>query len=915
MQQLSSLRLPSGETAYTQEYIQSLRDADKRHPDRLKIIAQRGGQEDMLAIDADIKICGGSRGGPLLVDTKVVTPFGYRRIGDLKAGDIISGTDGGMQRVVYRKDHGKLPAYKLKFVDGSEVVASYDHLWNVRKTCYRSKKRILNGLSLNDDYRVWTTQMIVDHLTKQKSGEIKNSRLLIPLCEPVKFTRSFGGRGHYRPTSSPYVIGAILGDGCITDNIKIGSYDAMLCSADTEIVEEFENAGLDMSNYAQKENSAACDYRIKDEELKNDLEGLNLYSHDAFSKSVPDYYKFGTVETRWAILQGLMDTDGTVDKRGHCTFATVSEQLAKDVKFLVNSLGGLATISKHENHYIKDGVRIEASDYYDVYIRINHSERMFRLPRKKELCTEYNGGVSELGRRIVDFEYVGEQECCCIAVNNTNSLFMVEDFIVTHNSKSFSSLMEVLKDIKSPDFHAVILRNEKDDLQSLVTDSYKLFSQFGTYNKSQNDMTWNFQAGGWLKFSYYAGAFQDFKTRFQGRQYAYVCIDEGTQCPYRKFKYLLTNNRNAARLRNRFWITCNPDPESWVRKFIEWWIDDDGYIIPERNGVIRYCFMDGDTPDSIFWGDTREEVYEQCGTIIDRLWKPSYADLGYTKLDMFIKSVTFVRADVSENIKLISTDASYIANLAQQDEEQRMRDLEANWNYKSAGDDMIKMDDLEAVFDNAEQRGDGIHRASADIAFTGGDNFVMWHWVGFHCVDLVVCRLDPKTLVSVVQAKLEEWGVAEANFTYDMQGIGQYFKGFFPDAVPFNNQAAPMATSRSEEAGVRSLYKDLKSQCAWLFYKRIKDRAISIDPDLLERKYSGNGFEKWTLRQVLMRERKMLRRDDDSSDSAFRLIKKKVAKKYVGHSPDFFESWFYIMIFTLIRKKNKNIKGLWMLTT
>ena len=56
-------------------------------------------------------------------------------------------------------------------------------------------------------------------------------------------------------------------------------------------------------------------------------------------------------------------------------------------------------------------------------------------------------------------------------------------------SKSFSSLMEVLKDIKNPDFHAVILRNEKDDLQSLVTDSYKLFSQFGTYNKSQNDMT------------------------------------------------------------------------------------------------------------------------------------------------------------------------------------------------------------------------------------------------------------------------------------------------------------------------------------------------------------------------------------------------------------------------------------------
>ena len=913
METFTGLKLDNGAPVYTQEYIQSLRDADRKHPDRLKIVAQRGGQERMLSINADIKIVGGSRGGPLLVDTKVVTPFGYRRIGDLKQGDIISGTDGGIQRVVYRKDHGKLPAYKLRFVDGSEVIASYDHLWNVRKTCYRSKKRIINGLSINDDYRVWTTQMIVEHLTKQKSGEIKNSKLLIPLCEPIKFTRSWGNR-HYKPSSSPYVIGAILGDGCITDNIKKGSYDATLCSADEGIVKEFENAGIDMSNYAQKQGSTACDYRIKDNRLRNDLEGLKLYGCDAFNKAVPDFYKFGSIDTRWAILQGLMDTDGTVDKRGHCSFATVSEQLAKDVKFLVNSLGGLATVNKHENHYVKNGERIEASDYYDVYIRINQSERMFRLPRKKALCTEYNGGVSELGRRIIDFEYVGEQECCCIAVNNTNSLFMVNDFIVTHNSKSFSSLMEVLKDIKNPDFHAVIVRKEKDDLQSLITDSYKLFSQFGTYNKSQNDMTWNFTNGGWLKFSYYSRSFQDFKDRFQGRQFAYICIDEGTQCPYKKFKYLLTNNRNAAHIRNRFWITCNPDPESWVRKFIDWWVDEDGYIIPERDCVIRYCFMDGDTPDSIYWGNTREEVYEQCSHLIDRLWnkyRDSYEPLGYTKYDVFIKSATFIRADVSENIKLISTDPSYIANLAQQDEEQRMRDLEANWNWKAAGDDLIKMADMEAIFENAEQEGDGIDRASADIAFTGGDNFVMWHWKGSHIKDLVVLRLDAKTLVSCIQTKLREWGVEECNFTYDLQGIGQYLKGFMPEAVPFNNQAAPMAKNKKEQEGVKYLYKNLKSQCAWLFYRLVKDKGLSIDKGLLDRKFSGDGFKNWTLRQILQKERKMLRRDENGDDKGFNLLAKTKAKKYVGHSPDFFESLIYMMIFSLTKTKNKNIKGLW----
>lgn len=477
--------------------------------------------------------------------------------------------------------------------------------------------------------------------------------------------------------------------------------------------------------------------------------------------------------------------------------------------------------------------------------------------------------------------------------------------------KSWTLLMESLYDIKNPDFHALIVRNEKDDLQSLVSDAYRVYSQFGTYNKSQNDMTWNFDNGGWLKLSYYSGAYEDFKTRFQGRQYAFIGIDEGTQCPYNKFKYLLTNNRNASGIRNRFWITCNPDPESWVRKFIDWWVNDDGYIDPDKDGIVRYCFMDGDTPDQIYWGDTRQEVYEKCSSIIDGLWKDTYADLGYTKLDMFIKSVTFIRADVSENVKLLTTDASYIANLAQQDEEQRMRDLEANWNWKAAGDDMVKREDLEAVFDNPVQAGDGVHRASADIAFTGGDNFVMWHWVGNHTQDLVVMRLDSRTVVSVVETKLKEWGVEEKNFTYDMQGIGQYFKGFFPDALPFNNQGAPIALTHKEEKGIKYLYKDLKSQCAWMFYKAIKEKQISIDSRLLDLKFSGDGFKNWTLRQILMKERKALRRDEQSSDKGFRLLTKKIAKRYVGHSPDFWESWFYIMIFSLTKPKFTKVKGLW----
>ena len=322
--------------------------------------------------------------------------------------------------------------------------------------------------------------------------------------------------------------------------------------------------------------------------------------------------------------------------------------------------------------------------------------------------------------------------------------------------------------------------------------------------------------------------------------------------------------------------------------------------------------MDGDDPNSIYWGDTKQEVYEQCKDIIDPLWSEKYAELGYDKVNMFVKSVTFVKAALEDNVKLLSSDPSYVANLAGQDEEQRMRDLDGNWNWKNTGTDLIKMADLDAIFDNSIQEGDGKRRASCDIAFTGGDNLVMWLWQGWHIIDLFVCRTDARTVVATVKEKLAEWGVLEEDMTYDLNGVGQYFKGYFPDAQPFNNMAAPIAQDRNDAKGIKYLYANLKSQCAYLFYKKIMDKEISIEPRLLEQKYSGNGFENRPLRDILQKERKCFRRSRDSEDKGFALIKKSEMKKIVGHSPDFWESLFYIMVFAVVKNKHKKPKGLWM---
>lgn len=472
-------------------------------------------------------------------------------------------------------------------------------------------------------------------------------------------------------------------------------------------------------------------------------------------------------------------------------------------------------------------------------------------------------------------------------------------------SKSFSLLMELLKDIYNPYYNSILLRNEKDDLLDLINTSYILYGQMGQYNKSISDMTWYFKNGGKLKFSYLADSYDDFKKRFQGKQYSFIGIDEITHCSYEKFKYLITCNRNAYGIRNRFYGTCNPDPDSWVRKFIDWWIGEDGLPIDERDGIIRYCFMEGDSPDSIYWGNTPEEVYNQCKHIIDPLWKDAYEELGFNKVTMYVKSVTFIQGRLEENIKLIASDPNYAANLSQQNEEQRARDLEGNWNFKATGDDLIKMSDMDRFYRASAQIEKGIRYVSADIAFEGGDFCVMWLWIDLHIKDVFVMRENSANTETMFMAKLNEWGVREENVIYDYWGVGQAISGHVKRAVKFTGTQKP-------EKQFENSYKNIKSQCAEMLAHYIQDGKISIEPRLLDLKFSGKKgkYQKVALKDILMKERKCIRHKDNSNIGGFELINKEGMIKAVGYSPDFFESLIYRMYFEINKKKIFKPKGM-----
>ena len=215
---------------------------------------------------------------------------------------------------------------------------------------------------------------------------------------------------------------------------------------------------------------------------------------------------------------------------------------------------------------------------------------------------------------------------------------------------------------------------------------------------------------------------------------------------------------------------------------------------------------------------------------------------------------------------------------------------------------MIKILDMERFYEHPKIDG-GTRYASCDIAFEGGDSLVMWLWEGYHIRDLFVCRNDSKTTLSNVKAKLHEWGVIEEHFTYDLNGLGQAFRGFFPHAKPFNNTAGV-------DQKFRGMYRDLKSQCAYMFAHKLMDNELSIEPRLLGMRFSGKGFANVPLRQILLKERRAIRGEDDSSDKGFSLIKKKTMKNLVGHSPDYIEALLMRFIFDVGKGYHVQPKGL-----
>ena len=231
--------------------------------------------------------------------------------------------------------------------------------------------------------------------------------------------------------------------------------------------------------------------------------------------------------------------------------------------------------------------------------------------------------------------------------------------------KSWAILVEPLRHINNPKFNAIIFRRTSVQIRNgggLWQKSQELYPMFGAVSR-ELELLWKFPSGATIKFMH----MEHEKNRLdhQGAEYPLIEFDELTHFTYDQFFYLFSRNRTTIGMAPYIRATTNPDADSWVRQFIDWWIDPEtGFAIPERGGKLRYMARVNNT---IHWADTKQQLMEECGTS-----------------DILPRSVTFIPSSLRDNQILMKADPGYLASLMALPLVERERLLNGNWNIKEA---------------------------------------------------------------------------------------------------------------------------------------------------------------------------------------------------------------------------------------
>ncbi|MDP3073085.1 MAG: AAA family ATPase [Opitutaceae bacterium] len=399
---------------------------------------QRTALRCALAHKLSILTGGPGTGKAQPLDARVLTPTGFRTIGEIRPGDLVIAAEG--QAVAVRSIHpqGKKPTYRVIFSDGRVTRCCDDHLWRVwtRTSVWSPEKR---KKIRSRGWRVLPLSTIRRRIDLDRT---ECDRLGIPL-----FTASFGEAPAPLPVD-PYILGALIGDGTLSDAVLITTTDsALVASLSTRLqsldlrLKQVFSAGVPTITWRIVGRGKGFPNPLR-EALK--ILGLAVKSH---AKFIPPAYLFASATQRLDLLRGLLDTDGTVDKLGVVSFTTSSPRLAEDFQHLAWSLGCIATrgVVKHPT-YTHRGKKLTGLPAHTIFLQHPAPGSLFSLERKiRRTCRPK--ARARLGHRLrlTAVEPAGEAECCCISIDSPTGLYVTDDYIVTHNTTILRALVEILK--------------------------------------------------------------------------------------------------------------------------------------------------------------------------------------------------------------------------------------------------------------------------------------------------------------------------------------------------------------------------------------------------------------------------------------------------------------------------------------
>jgi len=397
------------------------------------------------------------------VNEPILTVSGWKKHGDLTIGDSVFHPSGKVTNVIAKTEvFTDAPCKKITFTDGYSVVVSAQHLWRVlrkiRRRIPHSEKRFIEFVpEVVDTYNL----KVGDDVGITSAIQYPEAQLPIP----------------------PYTFGAWLGDGTSNGGSITTAY------SDRELLGYIEDEGIPVkerksSNANSGLFSLDCGVRgQKGTGLTSVLREMGVRQN----KHIPRQYMEASIQQRFELLRGLMDTDGSCDKHGTATFCNKSEKLSCDVYELAMSLGLRPRKRKHHG-YLPDGRDYE---FFQVSFQAYKDCSPFKLKRKHSLCST-GKRFGSLRRIVQSIEDVESIPVSCIQVDSEDGLYLVgRNLVPTHNSVIITQAETIQYHLKHPEHCTGILAYVRPAAKAFLRSIKALLERSGFLKQCFPDILWH----------------------------------------------------------------------------------------------------------------------------------------------------------------------------------------------------------------------------------------------------------------------------------------------------------------------------------------------------------------------------------------------------------------------------------------